>query len=319
MNANRPVVALSGGIGGAKLALGLLHTLPPDTLTIVANTGDDFDHLGLAVSPDIDTLLYTLSGRDDRERGWGRADETWHFMDALAEIGAATWFRLGDRDLAVHVERTRRLRANETLSTVTAHFAARFGIAASILPMSNDPVRTCLRTVEGWMDFQPWFVGERAQPTVSDIRFEGAATARLPRAIADRIADPDLRAIIICPSNPLISIGPILSVPGMQAALQGSAAPIVAVSPFIGGRAVKGPAAKMWRDRGVEPGPEAIAKHYEGLIDGLVVDECDCGSIGQLNGLATTTLPTLMTTLDDRKRVAAAALALADAIAEARP
>src|ERR1700677_4606102 len=215
MNEHRPVVALSGGIGGAKLALGLLRTLPPDALTIVANTGDDFVHLGLAISPDIDTLLYALSGRDDPERGWGRADETWHFMDAVAEIGGDTWFRLGDRDLALHVERTRRLRASETLSAVTDHFAARFGIAASILPMSDDPVRTRLRTADGWMDFQPWFVGKHAQPAVSDIRFEGATIARLPRAIADRIADPELRAVVICPSNPLVSIDPILSVPGL--------------------------------------------------------------------------------------------------------
>jgi LPPG:FO 2-phospho-L-lactate transferase len=315
MSDRRPVVALSGGVGGAKLAVGLLNVLTPDTLHIVANTGDDFEHLGFHISPDIDTLLYALSGRDNREQGWGRRDETWHFMAALEEVGGETWFRLGDRDLAVHVERTRRLSLGETLSSITADFAARFGIAASILPMSDAAVRTRLNTSHGWMDFQPWFVGQKAEPAVRGIRFDGSDQASLPIVVRSLLENPDLRAVIICPSNPLISIDPILAVADMRALLERCSAPVIAVSPLIEGRAVKGPTAKMLRDLGIEPGVAAIAAHYGNLIDGVVLDEADAADVENLNGLPTMSASTLMLTLDDRRRVATASLALADRVA----
>jgi len=318
MNDGGPVLALSGGVGGAKLAVGLLHVLPRNALVIVANTGDDFEHLGLHVSPDLDTLLYALSGRDDQERGWGRRDETWHFMAALEEVGGETWFSLGDRDLATHVERTRLLAKGETLSGVTAHFVARFGVAASILPMSDTPVRTRLRTPAGWMDFQPWFVGQRAEPPVLEIRFDGAERAALPALVPALLENPDLRAVVICPSNPLISIDPILAVKGMRAALERCNAPVIAVSPLIGGRAIKGPTAKMLRDLDVEPSARAITAHYAGLIDGIVVDRADAAEVENLHDIAAAAVSTLMLTLDDRRRVATAALMLADRVAMER-
>jgi LPPG:FO 2-phospho-L-lactate transferase len=305
------VLALSGGVGGAKLALGLA---PLCDLIVAANTGDDFEHLGLHISPDIDTLLYVLSGRDDAARGWGRGDETWHFMAALQELGGETWFQLGDRDLAVHVERTRRLHAGETLSAITASFAARFGVTARLLPMSDDQVRTRIELAEGWIDFQRWFVGLRCEPPVRGLDFAGAATAQPHAAILAALADPGLRAVIICPSNPLLSIGPILAMPALRAALARCTAPVVAVSPIIGGRAVKGPTVKMMRELGLPPTAAGVAACYEGLIDGYVLDVADRDAAGHLPHLATTALPTLMITHADRVRVAQSALALADSI-----
>ena len=242
------VLALSGGIGGAKLALGLSRVLPPGALTVVANTGDDFEHLGLCISPDIDTLIYTLAGLDNPQTGWGRRDETWTFMAALEAIGGETWFRLGDGDLAIHVERTRRLHAGETLSHITGDVCRRLGIATRILPMSDDRVRTRVRTAEGWLDFQDYFVRLKCAPEVREIAFEGVAAARpLPEFMA-ALADPRLRAVVLCPSNPFISIEPILAIPGVREELMACAAPVIAVSPIIGGRAVKGPTAKMMRE-----------------------------------------------------------------------
>src|SRR5262249_12069622 len=209
------VLALSGGIGGAKLALGLYRSLPPGALTVVANTGDDFEHLGLSISPDIDTLLYTLAGLDNPELGWGRREETWTFMKALGDLGGATWFNLGDGDLATHVERTWRLTAGESLSKITDDFRRRFGISAQLLPMTDDRVRTRLRTAEGWLDFQDYFVRQRCAPMVHEIAFAGADKARPQAAFLSALADPNLRAVVICPSNPFISIDPILNVPAV--------------------------------------------------------------------------------------------------------
>src|SRR5260221_2601957 len=261
-NAAMTVVALSGGVGGAKLALGLYRILPPDALTVIANTGDDFEHLGLAISPDLDTLLYTLSGQDNPELGWGRRGETWTFMAALEALGGETWFRLGDGDLATHVERTRRLKAGESLSAIIDDFRRRLGIAARLLPMSDDPVRTRLRTPEGWLDFQDYFVRLRCAPVISELAFEGAETARPYPDFLATLADPDLRAIVICPSNPFISIDPILAVPGIRAALRDCHAPVVAVSPIIGGKAVKGPTAKMIEELGLPIDAAAVAGPY---------------------------------------------------------
>src|SRR5436853_4013456 len=234
-NAAMTVVALSGGVGGAKLALGLDRIRPADALPVVANTVADFEHLGLSISPDLDTLLYTLSGNDNPELGWGRRGETWTFMAALEALGGETWFRLGDGDLATHIERTRRLAAGEKLSSITDDFRRRLGIAARLLPISDDPVRTRLHTSEGWLDFQDYFVRLRCEPVIDRLEFAVAADARPLAEVIAALADPRLRALVICPSNPFISIDPTLAVPGIRAALRDCGAPGVAVSPSIGG------------------------------------------------------------------------------------
>ncbi|MEJ1975209.1 MAG: 2-phospho-L-lactate transferase CofD family protein [Acetobacteraceae bacterium] len=212
-------MALSGGIGGAKLALGLSRVLPPEDLLVIANTGDDFEHLGLSISPDIDTLMYVLAGLDNPVTGWGRRDETWSFMETIGSLGGEDWFRLGDRDLATHVERTRRLRGGETLSQVTADFCRRLGIAARVLPMTDDRVRTRLRSDAGWIDFQDYFVRQQCRPVVHEIAFDGAADARPQPDFLAALRSGQVRAVVICPSNPFISVEPILAVPGLRAAL----------------------------------------------------------------------------------------------------
>jgi LPPG:FO 2-phospho-L-lactate transferase len=312
------VLALSGGIGGAKLALGLYRILPPGALTVVANTGDDFAHLGLAISPDTDTLLYTLAGLDDPERGWGRRDETWTFMKALESFGGETWFNLGDGDLATHVERTRRLAAGEALSEITDDFRRRLGIEARLLPMTDDPVRTRLRTPtlpspasgggvgrgpERWLDFQDYFVRRRCTPVVREIAFAGADRARPQPEFMRALADESLKAVVICPSNPFISIDPILALPGVREALRGCAAPVVAVSPIIGGRAVKGPTAKMMAELGLPVDAAAVARHYGDILDLYIADESDAGDVLDL-GIPVVFARTLMVSLEDREALA---------------
>ncbi len=301
------VVALSGGIGGAKLALGLDRVLAPGQLTIIANTGDDFRHLGLHVSPDIDTLLYTLAGLDDPVRGWGRRDETWTFMAALEQLGGETWFRLGDGDLAVHVERTRRLDGGATLSEVTEGLRRTLGIASAIIPMSDAPVRTRVETDEGWYDFQHYFVRHQCRPRVLGLDFAGAPAATLAPAAAAALADPDLAAIVICPSNPYLSVDPILAVPGLRAAIGACRVPVIAVSPIIAGQAVKGPTAKMMTELGLVPSAATVAAHYDGLIDVFIVDEADAGL--EIAGLSVVAAPTLMRGLDDKMALARRVLA----------
>jgi len=297
------VLALSGGIGGAKLALGLYRILPPGALMVAANTGDDFEHLGLAISPDIDTLLYTLAGLDNPELGWGRRDETWTFMKALESLGGETWFNLGDGDLATHVERTRRLAAGESLSQIADDFRRRLGISARLLPMSDDRVRTRLRTAEGWLDFQDYFVRQRCRPVVREIAFAGADQARPQPNFLAALADKNLRAVVICPSNPFISIDPILSLPGIHEALRACQAPVVAVSPIIGGKAVKGPTAKMMAELGLPVDAAAVARHYGEILDHYVADETDANEIGDL-GLPVTVTRTFMLSLEDREALA---------------
>ena len=310
------VVLLSGGIGGAKLALGLADLLG-DRLTVAVNTGDDFEHLGLHVSPDVDTHLYTLSGRDNPELGWGRRDETWSFMAALAEIGGPQWFRLGDRDLALHIDRTQRRKAGETLTAITERFARAFGIAARIVPMSDDPVRTTIETEGGWLAFQEYFVARRAAPRIKAIFCEGASMAHPSPALLEALGHPRLAAILIAPSNPYLSIDPILRVAGLEAALKAAHVPIVAVSPIIGGEAVKGPTAKIMRELDIEPHVLSIATHYAGLIDGLVLDTVDAGFRSKVP-MATAATNTLMRTRADKVRVAETALALASEISARR-
>jgi LPPG:FO 2-phospho-L-lactate transferase len=304
------VLALSGGIGGAKLALGLYRILPPGALTMVANTGDDFEHLGLSISPDIDTLLYTLAGIDNPELGWGRRDETWTFMTALGTLGGETWFNLGDGDLATHVERTRRLAAGESLSRITDDFRRRLGISAQLLPMTNDRVRTQVRTDQGWLDFQDYFVRLRSSPMVREITYAGAAEARANPGFLAALTDDDLSMVVICPSNPFLSIDPILSLPGVREALRSSGAPVVAVSPIIGGKAVKGPTGKIMAELGLRVSPAAVAQHYADILDIYIADEADAAEIKEV-GVPVKLTRTLMLTLEDREALAMMVLAAA--------
>jgi LPPG:FO 2-phospho-L-lactate transferase len=297
------VVALSGGVGGAKLSLGLYRSLPADALTVVVNTGDDFSHLGLRISPDIDTTLYTLAGLVNPETGWGRRDETWTFMNTLATLGGETWFRLGDGDLALHVERTGRLARGESLSEVTAELAMRFGIRATVLPMSDDLVATRVATPSGELGFQEYFVHLQCQPRVTALRFDGASVARPAPGIATALAGKDLAAVIICPSNPYLSIDPVLAVPGIRSLLRAAGAPVIAVSPLIGGRAVKGPTAKIMTELSLPVSPLEVVRHYRGLIDGFVLDRRDEHLAGQFD-LPVCVTDTLMVSLDDRLRLA---------------
>jgi LPPG:FO 2-phospho-L-lactate transferase len=305
------VLALSGGIGGAKLALGLYRVLPPGALTVVANTGDDFEHLGLSISPDIDTLLYTLAGVDNPKLGWGRRDETWTFMQALASLGGETWFSLGDGDLATHVERTRRLVAGESLSQITEDFRGRLSISARLLPMSDDRIRTRLLTAAGWLDFQDYFVRQRCAPVVRKIAFAGADEARPQPEFLAALSDQNLRAVVICPSNPFISIDPILAMPAVCEAMHACAAPVVAVSPIIGGKAVKGPTAKMMAELGLPVDAAAVARHYGDILDLYVADETDADELGDL-GVPVRLTQTLMFSLEDREALARAVLEAVD-------
>ncbi len=308
------VLALSGGVGGAKLALGLAHAVAPDNLLIVANTGDDFEHLGLSISPDIDTLTYALAGLDNKTLGWGREDESWAFMETLAALGGPSWFRLGDRDLALHAVRTMRLRAGEPLSAITADIARRLGIGARILPMSDAPVRTRVDTDEGLLDFQDYFVGRQCRPVVTSLHFAGADSAPPHPDFVAALASPRLRAVVICPSNPFISVEPILALPGIRAALAACPAPVVAVSPIIGGKAVKGPTAKMMAELGITPSAAAVAARYGDLLDGYVLDIEDAALETAL-GLPCAVTQTLMKSLADKTALAREALALADRLA----
>jgi LPPG:FO 2-phospho-L-lactate transferase len=312
----RRVVAVSGGVGGAKLALGLYSLLPAGTLSVVVNTGDDFTHLGLAISPDVDTTLYTLAGLANPDLGWGRRDESWAFLETLESLGGETWFRLGDRDLALHVERTRRLAEGEGLGAIIADVARRWGIAADIRPMSDDRVATMVATDEGELAFQDYFVRRRCAPRVTGIRFAGAETARPGPGVEALITAPETEAILLCPSNPYLSLGPVLAVPGLRGALRRTKAPVIAVTPLIGGAAVKGPTAKIMADLGLEVSPLSVAAAYGDLLDGFLLDCRDAALAGAF-ALPVRVADTLMHTLDDRRRVAEAALDFARALAAA--
>lgn len=299
------VVVLTGGVGGAKLVLGLAQIVPSDELTAIVNTGDDFRHLGLYVSPDIDTLLYTLADKSNKAQGWGREGESWSFMAALKELGGEDWFLLGDGDLALHVLRSARLAKGEALSSIVADFARSWGIGARILPMSDDAVATWLDTDEGPLEFQRYFVERRCAPKVSRVTFRGAEAARAASGVVEAIAQAD--AILIAPSNPYLSVDPLLAVADIRQALSAARAPIVAVSPLVGGKAVKGPTAKLMDELRVPTTNAAIAAHYGDLIDGLLIHEGDDAP----SGIASAQTNTLMSTIEDRTRVARAALDLA--------
>jgi len=311
------IVALAGGVGGGRMAAGLGAVLPPRALTVVVNTGDDFEHLGLHVSPDLDSVMYALAGVSNREAGWGRAGETWHFMEALRELGGETWFRLGDRDLAVHVERTRLLARGTPLSAATRALAARLGVRHAIVPMSETPVRTRVRTGRGVLAFQDYFVRQRCRPRVRGFAFQGGRTARVPRPLRRLLNAAGVRAAVIAPSNPYVSIAPILSVPAIGAWLRARSFPVVGVSPIVGGAAVKGPAAKMMRELGAEPSALGIARHYGGLVDGWVIDRKDAGLARAIagEGRAVLVTDTIMSSPEKgaalARRVVAFALSLA--------
>jgi LPPG:FO 2-phospho-L-lactate transferase len=303
------VVALAGGVGGAKLAEGMAQILPPEQLTIIVNTGDDFEHLGLQICPDLDTVCYTLAGIANPATGWGRADESWQALEAIGEFGGPTWFRLGDRDLGLHLERTRRLRLGQTLAQVTHHFCQVWGIGARILPMSNDKVPTWVYTDEGELPFQEYFVHRQCHPRLSGFLFQGVEQANPTPGVIEALEESDL--VVICPSNPWVSVGPILALPGVKQTLRASGHPIVAVSPIIGGQAVKGPAAKMYLELGIEPSALSVARHYGDLLSGFVFDVVDAGQTDAICalGIHPFTTQTLMNTAGDRRRLSAEILA----------
>ena len=303
------VVALSGGVGGAKLAYGLNQVLASDSLSIIANTGDDFIHHGLPVSPDIDTLMYTLAGLNDGVRGWGLAGETWAFMEAMGSLGGETWFNLGDRDLAMHVLRREALDGGQPLSVFTDCIRNALQISARIFPMSDTRVSTFVETVEeGLLPFQRYFVHLKASPQVKGFYFDGADVAKPCPGLIDAIQEA--QRIVICPSNPFISIDPILEVPGIRQALIKSKAKVVAVSPIVGGEAIKGPTAKMFRELGVTPSPNAVAQKYSDFLDVMIVDQVDARDHKLMDsfGVQTEVAQTVMRTADDKLALAELAL-----------
>ncbi len=301
------ILAFAGGVGGAKLALGLARSLPSDQLTIAVNTGDDFEHLGWHIAPDLDTVMYTLAGLSNPETGWGLAGESWNFLDALGKLGGEAWFRLGDRDLATHVQRARLLGEGLPLSAVTRRLCERLGVTAEIVPMSDDPVRTIVHTDDGPLPFQEYFVHRRCEPKVRDFEFLGLPSARPQARLLEALAEAEM--LIYCPSNPYVSIAPIVSLPGLKpliASRRAAGMPVVAVSPIVGGAALKGPAAKMMTELGLESTVIAVAGHYAGTIDGLVLDVVDAASAPaiELLGLRTLVTNTIMATDADKIRLA---------------
>lgn len=305
---NGCILALAGGVGGAKLVAGLAAALEnqPEapSLKVVVNTGDDFEHLGLHIAPDLDSVTYALADLNDTERGWGMRGETWQFMQALEQLGGETWFSLGDQDLATHVERTRLLNGGATLSQATSHLTRALGIAVDVAPMSDTPVRTIVHTDAGALAFQHYFVREQCRPAVSHFEFAGAEAASPSPLLDETLSRTDLRAVVICPSNPFISIDPMLSMPGVKARLASTCAPVVAVSPIIGAEAIKGPAAKMLSELGYEVSAAGIYSHYDGLLDGFVVDRVDEQLVAQMAPAPLRAAQTLMKSAADRTELA---------------
>lgn len=298
------VTALAGGVGGAKLAAGLQAVLPPGDLTVVVNTADDFDLWGLRICPDLDTVIYTLADLANPETGWGVKNETFVTLDMLAAYGEDTWFTLGDKDLATHVLRTGRLRAGEGLTEVTAALSGALGLRSAVLPMCDEPVSTVLDTLGGELEFQEYFVRRRQKDEVLGLRLRGIEEARLPEGVSRALSGAE--AIVFCPSNPVVSIGPVLAVPGMRDALRSAPAVKVAVSPIIGGRALKGPAGRMLGSLGHEVSPAGVARIYAGLIDGMVVDHADAATSPEIEDLGLRVLETdaVMRDAADRPRLA---------------
>jgi LPPG:FO 2-phospho-L-lactate transferase len=302
------IAALSGGVGGARFLRGLVEVADPSLLTIVGNVGDDVEVLGMHVSPDLDSILYALSGLHDEERGWGRAEETWHALETVSALGGEAWFRLGDRDLGLHLVRTQALRDGQALSQVTARLARALGLEPALVPATDDGLRTWLETPAGRFPFQEWFVARGHRDEVDALRYEGAADAAPAPGVVAALDDADL--IVIAPSNPYVSIGPILAVPAIRAALERRRVPAVAVSPLVGGRAVKGPADRMLARLAAGTSPAHVASCYAGLIDALVLDEADADDTASLPVRSIVTR-TLMVDGDARRRLAEAVLEVA--------
>lgn len=300
------IVALAGGVGGAKLVHGLAQILPPENLTVIVNTGDDFEHYGLYICPDLDTVCYTLAGLANPETGWGRAGETWQAIENAKRLGGPGWFNLGDCDLGTHLERTRRLKGGQTLSQITHDFCKAWGIEQTVLPMSDKAVRTIVETDEGELAFQEYFVHRRCEPKVRGFHFEGLEIAEAAPGALEAITAAD--AVVICPSNPWVSIDPILKTlaPSPLSGGErgwGEGKTIVAVSPIIGGQTVKGPAAKMYAELGIQPSALAVSEHYRGLLSGFVIDQVDAELVKSI-AIPTLTTDTLMNLLTKRAQLA---------------
>lgn len=308
------MLALAGGVGGAKLADGFAQ-IAGAALTVVVNTADDFEHVGLHVSPDIDTVVYTLGGIANPVTGWGVIDESWHMMQQMKRLGGPDWFRLGDRDVAMHILRTQRLRQGDSLSTITRAMCERLGIKSPVVPMSDDAVRTMVLTADGELGFQDYFVRLQCNVAVSGFRFAGIDIAR-PSAGFIAALDDTHDFIAFCPSNPFVSVDPILSLPGIRERLAARKVPAIAVSPIIGGAAVKGPAAKMMKELGLDVSPLSVARHYRGLIDGFVIDTTDAAMRKSIEaeGVAVLVTNSIMKTAADRKRLAEECIAFAASI-----
>lgn len=294
-------MALAGGVGGAKLAYGLYQLVLPENLTIIVNTGDDFEHIGLHISPDLDTVMYTLAELANPVTGWGVKDESWNMMAALARYGGPTWFQLGDRDLATHLLRSQWLHEGYPYNWVTAELCRRLGVRCTILPMSEQPVRTMLLTDQGELAFQDYFVHRKCQPVVKEIRFAGADTAQPSKEVSNALRNADL--IIFCPSNPLVSIDPILALPSLRRIIAASRAPRMGVSPIVGGAALKGPAAKMMQELGMDVSPSGVARHLQDVLTGLVIDHVDKSQSEAVTALGLRTLITNTVMQNEGERV----------------
>jgi LPPG:FO 2-phospho-L-lactate transferase len=300
------IVVLSGGVGGARFVRGLVDVVDPTRITVIGNVGDDLEVLGMYVSPDLDSVMYALADLNDEERGWGRADETWNALTTVAELGGESWFRLGDRDLGVHLVRTQALQRGEPLSVVTARLTAELGIEPRLLPATDDSLRTWISTPAGELTFQQWFVARGHRDEVEALRFEGAHSAAPAPGVLEAIDSADL--LLVAPSNPYVSIAPILALPKLREAVAHRSVQCVAVSPLIGGRAVKGPADRMLTRLAGGTTPAHVAGCYAGLIDALVVDEADAGSLDGLEGVRPIVTRTLMSDAAARRRLAEAVL-----------
>jgi LPPG:FO 2-phospho-L-lactate transferase len=305
------VVVLSGGVGGARFVRGVVDVADPHDVTVIGNVGDDLDVLGMRVSPDLDSILYALAGLNDEKRGWGRADESWNALATVTELGGESWFALGDRDLGLHLVRTQALRGGEPLSAVTARIARALGVETALLPATDDLLRTWIATAAGEFTFQEWFVARGHRDEVDSLRFEGAEAATPAPGVLDAVASADL--LLIAPSNPYVSIAPILAVPAIRSALAARRVPCVAVSPLIGGRAVKGPADRMLARLAGGTSPRHVTDCYKGLIDALVIDEADADDVDGLGAVKAVPTRTLMSGADARRRLAEVVLGLVPA------
>jgi LPPG:FO 2-phospho-L-lactate transferase len=315
----KKVLALAGGVGGAKLAFGLARALQ-DELTVIVNTGDDFDHLGWHISPDVDTVVYTLAGIANKQQGWGLENETWSFMEQISRLGGPNWFKLGDRDIATHAFRTQRLREGVSLTQVTAELCRALGVQVKVVPMSDDRVRTIIHSRGQPIPFQEYFVRLQCKPIVEAIEFDGIDAARFNPALSSALLPGDVRSIVICPSNPYLSIDPILAISGARNWLATLKAPVVVVSPIVAGGAIKGPAAKIMGELGISSTATAVAEHYRGLAKGIVIDHADhalAASI-ELMGFAVYVTETVMKSDADRIALAADCLAFAESLAPER-